>query len=342
MTQEVLAKAAGVSVQTVKRAEKGRPLQPESLMALCSALGVTPRDLGAGQVAGRDHAREAQGGPPEGLGTAVGVPAGDVGASGAHVLPDEWTWAEVAVGGPASTPPRGCAPMPRWETAWVSLLIVVGMALLVVGWTPMVTLPIPFRITQVFGIAVLMGAGLHWSLNVAVRRLSGKGVVILATQVSLVALWLAASGSMTFGLSADIFRHAMTLEAEMDDYKGYRAIMDRMSEADPAYDRREDVFVLTGMFADTMGENVPSLDTLGVFKASLGVKEECLKAWRDAPTYDHSRCDQVNSFHPADKPLELFRAIVGGPFSDGSARARAAEYFTDHRYDKARHAGSEG
>ena len=45
MTQDVLAGAAGVSVQTVKRAEAGKPMQAETVQAFCAALGAEPSDI---------------------------------------------------------------------------------------------------------------------------------------------------------------------------------------------------------------------------------------------------------------------------------------------------------
>ncbi len=51
MTQEVLGRAAGVSSQTVKRAEAGRPVQAENLEAICAVLDLETRDLAAPLVA---------------------------------------------------------------------------------------------------------------------------------------------------------------------------------------------------------------------------------------------------------------------------------------------------
>jgi len=45
MTQEALALAAGLSVVTVKRAEAGRPLAPETVLSLAAVFGVTPSEI---------------------------------------------------------------------------------------------------------------------------------------------------------------------------------------------------------------------------------------------------------------------------------------------------------
>ncbi len=45
MTQEALATAAGVSVQTIRRAEAGRPLSVDTAQALCAVFGLTTTQL---------------------------------------------------------------------------------------------------------------------------------------------------------------------------------------------------------------------------------------------------------------------------------------------------------
>lgn len=48
MTMEELAHAAGVTLSTVSRIEKGRIARPawHTMVAMAQALGVTPNDLG--------------------------------------------------------------------------------------------------------------------------------------------------------------------------------------------------------------------------------------------------------------------------------------------------------
>lgn len=59
MTQAHLAKAAGLSLNTIKNAESGRKLSKETLLCLASVLGTTPKELA--------RAARRTGTPPERL-----------------------------------------------------------------------------------------------------------------------------------------------------------------------------------------------------------------------------------------------------------------------------------
>jgi len=63
LTRERLAPAAGVSVSTLVRAEKGEPIGIDTAMRIASALGVSVTDLGYDQPTSA-HEHQLAGAPP--------------------------------------------------------------------------------------------------------------------------------------------------------------------------------------------------------------------------------------------------------------------------------------
>ena len=305
MTQGTLAMAAGLSPQTVKRAEAGKPVTAETVLALCSALGTTPEALSGAA------ARE---------GTAV---------------PDQSV---------AGTPGAASAPGTWWGKAygsahWHWALLVVAAGFEAFAWTPLASNPIAFRF---YHLQALGGVGMclvalawNWLSDHSAERRTDRGLARWAA----LALGVAMLGT---GIVAKVqlsnYADAMerTQEADLANWHAHSGMVDIMAARDPGYDRTLDDWYLGRELAAIDGVSVADQETPGRWKARNEADARCAKEWLRSPAFDHAACDARVETVAHGRLGEFARMIRGEPCLDREPIMRAAVYFAGSKFAPAR------
>ncbi len=320
MTQEALAAAAGVSVPTVKRAEAGKPIQAETLRALCAVLDLDCRDLaGDAPVAAMasrtpDEVRARR--TPADVAMAV---AGRVAAV------RSLAWATLRRVG-VFTAFLTCLPLVFEACAWLA---------------PLANTPVFFRYMQIHAIKSTLFLFLWITVRDLWRDRSAWRTRSWALGLAAACVFMGADVGMALGPMSWFGRDMMAMATDMDrdlkDWRYYRRIVDRMAADDASYDRSVDDFNLFRQVVATGGVTDASWGTPGELKAVQEARARCREEWKRAAVYDKARCD-VNSVHVTrfSRLAETVQAVTGGPFNDRSVQEEVARYFADKRFDEAR------
>ena len=330
MTQEALAAAAGISVPTVKRAEAGRPVQAETLRALCAVLGLDCRDLVGAEPTTSD------GTPGIAVVKTSPMPAGRRGwmefdatriSVATRGIRSAWNLTRDAVRRMGIvTSVLACIPVCFEACAWLA---------------PHANTPVFFRYMQLHAIKSTIVL-LLWVSVVDLWRDRGAWRTRSWLQGAFVACTLLAGDvGMVLGplvwFEDDLQAMAIDMFRDMESYARYRKLVARMVADDPAYDRSVDDYNAFRHVIATGGIRETDWGTPGELKALWTERAKCLDDWKWAPVYDKARCDASHvRIAPFSRLGETVQAITGGPFNDRTVQDDVARYFADKRFDRAR------
>ena len=337
MTQQVLADAAGVRVQTVKRGEAGRNLSPETVMALCAALGTTPAALAAEAVAEDGHGATTHDFERESVG-AMRLVAGTADDADRSQDTEPGFLARAAA---FLVPPAHAkrALEGGWlmrNYVWAGNLAVAAL-LEAVAWSPLVGWEFLFRTIQVFALAFAAAAAgsaaaLGWFDD-------GRATFANLARTSLVAMAPAAMVLAILGsaLMTDLGAEATFLETVQSERQRFTLLVQRMAATVPNYDSREDRFYISALGWSASDSTVAPMDSLGTYKAWEAKWERCKTEWRDAPTYDREGCEHLDVRSTLAKWPAMWRALAGGDMGGGrDVLSEARTHFSDKRLEKSR------
>ncbi len=253
-TQVEVAAAARLGVVTVKRAEAGQPLRPETAAALCAVLGVRAGTFVAPAWGSEGTFTSGEGDPTSG-------PAEEI-------PPDVYREARRR----------------RVRIGFVTLALAVEAA----SWMPfalsLATFVLLQRLAMVVVGAVVVDVLFH-------RAWTGWAAGVRGWRAALPAI--AGLGILCWLPACEIMGEMATIsdaKGIMHDYSQAMQAIRVRHLMDPAWDRTESQWALTSWLDGRLLVDDPRLRTPGTYAASIARVPSCLEEYHHAPTFDRERC----------------------------------------------------
>ena len=331
MTQASLAKASGLSLVTVKRAEAGKPLSSETAQALCSVFEVEPA----------------------GLRPADAPLAGAVMPAPPHA-PVEAPDPAAPVRSPAGPPLVVRVVHVRQGMRWPSMVARACLAIAVLfqwlAWrVPSAPAMDMFRFHQAvsqtcIGLAFLMAAA---DMAYRSRRTAFRSAWCMAT-VACLAFAAFPTHQLQRGYDLWVANVARTFHAtnRAGWLVGVRAALE------PGWDAAEDRWVVRTRFWRAAGADGPSLRSPGTYAARERARKACDEAFLHAARWPAETCDSdIHAVVDRD-PGMLWASLAGEAFwpdasddpalrriLDGPEYARARAFYAAHETGEGEHRG---
>ncbi len=327
MTQEVLAAAAGVSAQTVRRAEAGRPLSAETVQGLCAALGIEASSLL----------------------TPAGLPPSTVAAIGAHASPSRDTASpssdtcpiDVTVAGPKASPPSRV----RRSTWVMTAFLVVAVVFQTVTWGGAVIDGQDwFCEFEAVSLTALAIAGAIVAVRRAPARREGwrrRRAWLMATVASCAVLAPACGFVATSSATVDD-----VIQGLQDYVRVYRVVEIR-AIMEPGWDGAEARWKAQRLRRQFLGVRSPRLETPGTYEAFEARRPACRQLFLHASTYPRDQCEYENERVLDTRVAAFWKSLSGGSVvvhrSDdltvddvigGEGFAVARQMFDAHRWSR--------
>ncbi len=295
MTQEVLATAAGISAQTVRRAEAGKPLLPETVQALCAALGIDASALRT-QMASETLGTEI-------LLEAFHRPESEV-ARVTHVRPTA-----------AALPNDSTRPTVRGSTLALAALLAAGCGLqFLAWWAPDLGGQDGMRYlqsgSQTALAAALALALVRRALRAHDRTSRFRGWALAGLGACLVAL-------PPYLLCVGFNATASEVSRNLHEYVRVSQVIRLRSVAEPAWDPGEAKWQAQRMLYHVWGGTSPRLDTPGTYAAFERDRARCRDLFLHSDSYPHDRCD--NDTRPFRDPAwsRFLKSFTGASLMPG-------------------------
>ena len=276
MSQAALATAAGVHVATVKRAEAGRPMSPETAQALCSVLRVGAADLAA------PPARADAPAPSPAAGLSMAIP---------------------------KTTGHGRARGRRRLVAFACACAALGCWLQVRAWEPPGDGMDLFREWQAASQTALAAALL--ALACAMR--SGRRPwPARARKAGLVTAAILALAWPTVALGLASFATVDDLVAGTREFSKLNRIVQVRQAMDPAWDASRAHWVVMRRFQHLMAHETPWAETPGALAWHEARRRECEDLFLHAERYPRETCDPAGRVIAPRDADQLLKSLTGG------------------------------